>query len=71
MSSKEEQQYIHSRYCKCNGNYELCCENPDNYPDGRPRVNTEEIVRTVEEIKKNTDNILKQMSIHDRWLSGN
>ena len=66
MSDKEKQQNIHSN------NNELCCDNyADNYPDGRPRVDTEEIVRKVEEIKKDTDNIMKQMSIHDRWRSGN
>ena len=66
MSDKEKQQNIHSN------NNELCCDSyAENYPNGLSRVDTEEILKRVEEINKEANNIANQISIMDRWRSGN
>ena len=35
MSKTAETLPAHHTYCKCDGNFERCCDNPSNYPQSK------------------------------------
>ena len=35
MSAPQQTLPAHHTYCKCDGNFERCCDNPSNYPQSK------------------------------------